>query len=104
MPSDRSSKLEAKTESAPSEQSLLSDGDISPQNQEALLQIASMIRLAESFRLGFVKCNQPVQCLQMVEQAKGDAGRRGEYHHCESEGAGIKLEEGGPAGIWNRIR
>jgi len=48
----------------------LKDGDISPQNQEALFQIASMIRLAESFRLGFVKCNQPVQCLQMVERLK----------------------------------
>jgi len=68
MPSDRSSKLETKIESAPSEQSLLGDGDISPQNQEALLQIASMICLAESFRLGFVKCNQPVQCFQMVER------------------------------------
>lgn len=70
MPSERSSKLEIKIESAPSKQSLLGDGDISPQNQEALLQVASMIRLAESFRLGFVKCNQPVQCLQMVERLK----------------------------------
>ena len=66
MPSDKSSKLEAITEL----QSLLGDMDIAPQNQEALLQIASMIRLAESFRLGFVKCNQPVQCLQMVERLK----------------------------------
>ena len=74
MPADRSIKLETKTESAPSEEPLLGDGDISPQNQEALLQIASMIRLAESFRLGFVKCNQPVQCFLMV-QAQGDAGR-----------------------------
>ena len=70
MPADRSSKLETKTESAPSGQLLLDDGEISPQNQEALLQIASMIRLSESFRLGFVKCNQPVQCLQMVERLK----------------------------------
>ena len=70
MPAERSSKIEAKTESAPSVQLLLDDGDISPQNQEALLQIASMIRLAESFRLGFIKCNQPVQCLQMVSRLK----------------------------------
>jgi len=70
MPSDRSSKLETKIESAPSEQLLLGDSDISPQNQEALIQIASLIRLAESFRLGFVKCNQPIQCLQMVERLK----------------------------------
>ena len=70
MPADRSSKIETKTESAPSEQLLLNEGDISLQNREALLQIASMIRLAESFRLGFVKCNQPVQCLQMLERLK----------------------------------
>lgn len=46
------------------------DVDISPQNQEVLLQIASLIRLAEGFRLGFVKCNQPVQCRQMAARLK----------------------------------
>jgi tetratricopeptide (TPR) repeat protein len=71
MPADKSSKLKAMTKSAPSEQQPnLSDSDISPQNQEALLQIASLIRLAESFRLGFVKCNQPIQCLQIVNRLK----------------------------------
>jgi len=70
MPANKSSKLETKTKPSPSEQLLLSSGDISLQNQEALLQIASMIRLAESFRLGFVKCNQPIQCFQMVERLK----------------------------------
>ena len=46
------------------------DAEISPQNQDILLQIASLIRLAESFRLGFVKCNQPVQCRQMASRLK----------------------------------
>ena len=41
-----------------------------PQNQDVLLQIASLIRLAEGFRLGFVKCNQPVQCRQMTARLK----------------------------------
>ncbi len=35
-----------------------------------MLQIASLIRLAEGFRLGFVKCNQPVQCRQMATRLK----------------------------------
>jgi tetratricopeptide (TPR) repeat protein len=54
----------------PVQLNLSKDEDISPQNQEALLQIASLIRLAESFRLGFVKCNQPIQCHKMVERLK----------------------------------
>ncbi len=43
---------------------------ISPQNQEVLIQVASLIRLAEGFRLGFVKCNQPIQCRQLADQLK----------------------------------
>ncbi|TFH53157.1 MAG: tetratricopeptide repeat protein [Methanothrix sp.] len=46
------------------------DEDISPQNRDVLLQIASLIRLAESFRLGFVKCNQPFQSHQMAARLK----------------------------------
>jgi len=48
----------------------LMDSEISPQNNDILLQIASLIRLAEGFRLGFVKCNQPVQCRQMASRLK----------------------------------
>ena len=48
----------------------LMDTEISPQNNDILLQIASLIRLAEGFRLGFVKCNQPVQCRQMAARLK----------------------------------
>ena len=48
----------------------LMDAEISPQNNDILLQIASLIRLAEGFRLGFVKCNQPVQCRQMAARLK----------------------------------
>ena len=70
MLQEESSKLEAKAESVPSEQSILGEHGISLQNQEALLQIDSLIRLAESFRLGFVKCNQPVQCQQMIYRLK----------------------------------
>jgi tetratricopeptide (TPR) repeat protein len=50
--------------------SRMNDSDISPQNQGVLLQIASLIRLAEGFRLGFVKCNQPVQCRQLSVRLK----------------------------------
>jgi tetratricopeptide (TPR) repeat protein len=50
--------------------SFLRDEDVSPQNQDVLLQIASLIRLSEGFRLGFVKCNQPVQCRQMAARLK----------------------------------
>ena len=42
-----------------------------------MLQIASLIHLAEGFRLGFVKCNQPFQSRQMAarlkEMLKGEA-------------------------------
>jgi len=48
----------------------LMNAEISPQNNDILLQIASLIRLAEGFRLGFVKCNQPVQCRQMAVRLK----------------------------------
>jgi tetratricopeptide (TPR) repeat protein len=44
--------------------------EISPQNQETLKHIASIIRLAETFRVVFVKCNQPVQCRQMAARLK----------------------------------
>ena len=60
MPADRSSDIEARPISE----------EISPQNQEALLHIASFIRLAETFRVVFVKCNQPVQCRQMAARLK----------------------------------
>ena len=46
------------------------DEEMSPQNQDVLLQIASLIRLAESFRLGFVKCNQPIQSRLMTARLK----------------------------------
>jgi tetratricopeptide (TPR) repeat protein len=46
------------------------DADISPKNQNVLLEIASLIRLAEGFRLGLVKCNQPVQCRQLADRLK----------------------------------
>jgi tetratricopeptide (TPR) repeat protein len=48
----------------------MSDAGISPQNQDVLLQIASLIRLAEGFRLGFVKCNQPIQCRRNADRLK----------------------------------
>jgi len=60
MPADRSSDIEAR--------SLLEE--ILPQNQETLQHIASFIRLAETFRVVFVKCNQPVQCRQMAARLK----------------------------------
>jgi tetratricopeptide (TPR) repeat protein len=50
--------------------SFFKDEEISPQNRDVLLQIASLIRLAEGFRLGFVKCNQPVQCRHMTVRLK----------------------------------
>ena len=67
MPADRSSSFKA----------IPIFEEISPQNQETLLHIASFIRLAETFRVVFVKCNQPVQCRQMAARLKvvlaGDA-------------------------------
>jgi tetratricopeptide (TPR) repeat protein len=81
MPADKLSKFSDEAETAPANFSpqhlLLGDAEISPQNQDVLLQIASLIRLTEGFRLGFVKCNQPVQCRQMAARLKemlaGDA-------------------------------
>jgi tetratricopeptide (TPR) repeat protein len=74
MPIDRSDNSEAEAEPVdinPSwQQTDFRDGDISPQNRDSLLQMASLIRLAESFRLGFVKCNQPAQCRQMAHLLK----------------------------------
>ena len=74
MPGDKLSKFADKAETVSAnfskQQPLLSEADISPQNQDVLLQIASLIRLAEGFRLGFVKCNQPVQCRQMAARLK----------------------------------
>jgi tetratricopeptide (TPR) repeat protein len=49
---------------------LSKDEEISPQSQETLLQIASMIRLSEGFRLGFVKCNQPIVRSRLVSRLK----------------------------------
>jgi tetratricopeptide (TPR) repeat protein len=54
----------------PKRQASWNDAEISPQNRDVLLQIASLIRLAESFRLGFVKCNQPFQSRQMAARLK----------------------------------
>jgi tetratricopeptide (TPR) repeat protein len=81
MPADKTSEFA--NEATPSDAKLslphpfLGEVEISPQNQDVLLQIASLIRLAEGFRLGFVKCNQPVQCRQMATHLKemlaGDA-------------------------------
>jgi len=74
MPADKLSKFadEAKpaSENFSHRPPLLGGAEISPQNQDVLLQIASLIRLAEGFRLGFVKCNQPVQCRQMAARLK----------------------------------
>lgn len=74
MPADKLSKFADEAETAPANFSpqhlLLGDAEISPQNQDALLQIASLIRLAESFRLGFVKCNHPIQCRQMAAKLR----------------------------------
>ncbi|HPS91249.1 MAG TPA: tetratricopeptide repeat protein [Methanothrix sp.] len=54
----------------PEQQPIIGDAEISPQNQDVLLQIASLIRLAEGFRLGFIKCNQPIQCRQNADRLK----------------------------------
>jgi tetratricopeptide (TPR) repeat protein len=74
MPADKFSKFayEAKPSSTNYTplQPLLGEAEISTQNREILLQIASLIRLAEGFRLGFVKCNQPVQCRQMTTKLR----------------------------------
>ncbi|MGV8174071.1 MAG: tetratricopeptide repeat protein, partial [Methanothrix sp.] len=74
MPGDELDNSEAESELVdvnPSwQQTDFRDGDVSPQNRDALLQMASLIRLAESFRLGFVKCNQPAQCRQMAPLLK----------------------------------
>jgi tetratricopeptide (TPR) repeat protein len=55
----------------------LRTSDLSLENLDVLLQIASFISLAEGFRLGFVKSNQPAQRLQMAallkEMLKGEA-------------------------------
>ena len=74
MPADKLSKLTALVKASSTnftqQQPHLSETEISPQNQETLLQIASLIRLAESFRLGFVKCNQPFQSRQNAARLK----------------------------------
>ncbi len=54
----------------PKRQAPWNDAEISPQNRDVLLQIASLVRLAESFRLGFVKCNQPIQSRLMTARLK----------------------------------
>ena len=74
MPGDKFSKFAVKTEPASAnfspQQPLLGEAEISPQNQDILLQMASLIRLAEGFRLGFVKCNQPIQSRQMAAKLR----------------------------------
>ena len=74
MPGDKLSKFAVKTEPASAnfspQQPLLGEAEISPQNQDILLQMASLIRLAEGFRLGFVKCNQPIQSRQMAAKLR----------------------------------
>ncbi len=74
MPGDKLSKFAVKTEPASADfspqQPLLGEEEISPQNQDILLQMASLIRLAEGFRLGFVKCNQPIQSRQMAAKLR----------------------------------
>jgi tetratricopeptide (TPR) repeat protein len=74
MPGDKLSKFAVKTEPASAnfspQQPLLGEAEISPQNQDVLLQMASLIRLAEGFRLGFVKCNQPIQSRQMAAKLR----------------------------------
>ena len=56
---------------SPTGWSLFQDAaEISAENQEILLRMASLIRMAESFRLGFVKCNQPVQSRQLFARLK----------------------------------
>ena len=74
MPGDKLSKFTVKTEPASAsfspQQPLLGEAEISPQNQDVLLQMASLIRLAEGFRLGFVKCNQPIQSRQMAAKLR----------------------------------
>ena len=74
MPGNNLSEFDVEAELTRTEfsrhQPRLGESYISPQNQKVLLQIASLIRLAESFRLGFVKCNHPTQCRQMVTRLK----------------------------------
>ncbi len=74
MPGDKLSKFAVKAEPASvilsGQQPLLGEAEISPQNRDVLLQMASLIRLAEGFRLGFVKCNQPIQSRQMAARLK----------------------------------
>ncbi|MDD4161458.1 MAG: tetratricopeptide repeat protein [Methanothrix sp.] len=74
MPGDKLSKFATEAEPASTnlsnQEPILGEAEISPQNQDVLLQIASLIRLTEGFRLGFVKCNQPVQCRQMAARLK----------------------------------
>jgi tetratricopeptide (TPR) repeat protein len=74
MPADKLSRISVETKPSGTtfspQQPFSGEAEISPQNQEILLQIASLIRLAEGFRLGFVKCNQPVQCRQMTTKLR----------------------------------
>jgi len=56
---------------SPTGWSLFQDAaEISAENQEILYRMASLIRMAESFRLGFVKCNQPIQSRQLFARLK----------------------------------
>ncbi len=71
--SKKSDELPVKAEIglSPTGWSLFQDAaEISAENQEILLRMASLIKMAESFRLGFVKCNQPVQSRQLLARLK----------------------------------
>ena len=48
----------------------LSIAEVSHQDRDVLLQIASMIHLTDSFRLGFVRCDQLIRCRQMASMLK----------------------------------
>jgi G-protein signaling modulator 2 len=71
--SKKSDELPVKAESGlcPTGWSLFQDAaEISAENQEILVRLASVIKMAKSFRLGFVKCNQPVQSRQLFARLK----------------------------------
>lgn len=73
MPSNKLSKSPSENElsNLDIDKPLLLDAEISPHNQDVLLHIASLIRLSEGFRLGFVKCNQPIQRRLLAARLKG---------------------------------
>jgi len=65
------SPLKAEIKSIPTEKPIITDAvGISAENQEVLFRMAGLIQMADSFRLGFVKCNQPVQSRQLLARLK----------------------------------